>query len=188
MAAGGDEPGGEEVDVRPARPSDIPEIAAIYAWHVLHGTGTFEEVPPSVEEMEERFADIIRRGGAWLSATDATGVVGYAYFAPYHSRSAYRFTVEDSIYVREDQRGRGIGRALLARLIGAARAAGRRQMVAVIGDASNAASIALHRSLGFIEAGRLFGVGFKFGRPLDVVFMQRALDGGAVPLASPPES
>lgn len=178
--------GGEadELLIRPAEAADVPEIAAIYAYHVLHGTGTFEEVPPSVEEMAGRLADVTRRGGQWLVATDATGVLGYAYFAPYHTRSAYRFTVEDSVYVREDQRGRGVGARLLARLIEAARAAGKRQMVAVIGDSANAGSIGLHRTLGFVEAGRLRAVGFKFGRPLDVVLMQRALDAGLSPLAS----
>jgi L-amino acid N-acyltransferase YncA len=128
--------------IRPAALPDIPEIQAIYAHHVLTGTGTFEEVPPSVEEMAARFATLTDAGAIWRVAADATGVLGYAYAARYHTRSAYRFTAEDSVYVRDDQRGRGVGRALLAELIAAATAAGFRQMLAVIGDSGNAASIA----------------------------------------------
>lgn len=161
--------------IRPAALPDIPEIQAIYAHHVLTGTGTFEEVPPSVEEMAARFATLIDAGAIWRVAADATGVLGYAYAARYHTRSAYRFTAEDSVYVRDDQRGRGVGRALLAELIAAATAAGFRQMLAVIGDSANVGSIALHRGAGFTEAGRLLAVGYKFGRWRDVVLMQRAL-------------
>ena len=165
--------------IRPAAPADIPEIQAIYAHHVLSGTGTFEEVPPSVEEMAGRFAALTGAGAIWLVAEDATGVLGYAYGARYHTRSAYRFTVEDSVYIRDDRRAGGVGRALLAEIITAATAAGYRQMLAVIGDSANAGSIALHRRAGFAEAGRLIGVGYKFGRWRDVVLMQRALGEGA---------
>ncbi len=164
--------------IRPAAPADIPEIQAIYAHHVLSGTGTFEEVPPSVEEMAGRFAALTGAGAIWLVAEDATGVLGYAYGARYHTRSAYRFTVEDSVYIRDDRRAGGVGRALLAEIITAATAAGYRQMLAVIGDSANAGSIALHRRAGFAEAGRLIGVGYKFGRWRDVVLMQRALGEG----------
>ncbi len=164
--------------IRPAAPADIPEIQAIYAHHVLSGTGTFEEVPPSVEEMAGRFATLTGAGAIWLVAEDATGVLGYAYGARYHTRSAYRFTVEDSVYIRDDRRAGGVGRALLAEIITAATAAGYRQMLAVIGDSANAGSIALHRRAGFAEAGRLIGVGYKFGRWRDVVLMQRALGAG----------
>ena len=164
--------------IRTAALPDIPEIQAIYAHHVLTGTGTFEEVPPSVEEMAARFATLTDAGAIWRVAADATGVLGYAYAARYHTRSAYRFTAEDSVYVRDDQRGRGVGRALLAELIAAATAAGFRQMLAVIGDSANVGSIALHRGAGFTEAGRYRSVGYKFGRWRDVVLMQRALGAG----------
>ena len=146
---------------------------------MLSGTSTFEEVPPSVEEMAARFAALTGAGAIWLVAEDATGVLGYAYGARYHTRSAYRFTVEDSVYIRDDRRAGGVGRALLAEIITAATAAGYRQMLAVIGDSANAGSIALHRRAGFAEAGRLIGVGYKFGRWRDVVLMQRALGEGA---------
>ncbi|MGC8523604.1 MAG: GNAT family N-acetyltransferase [Acidibrevibacterium sp.] len=164
--------------IRPAALPDIPEIQAIYAHHVLTGTGTFEEVPPSVEEMAARFATLTDAGAIWRVAADATGVLGYAYAARYHTRSAYRFTAEDSVYVRDDRRGCGVGRALLAELVAAATAAGFRQMLAVIGDSANVGSIALHRDAGFTEAGRLLAVGYKFGGWRDVVLMQRALGEG----------
>lgn len=166
------------MEIRRAAPADIPEIQAIYAHHVLNGTGTFEEMPPSVEEMAGRFAAFTAAGAIWLVAGDATGVLGYAYAARYHSRAAYRFTAEDSVYIRDDRRGTGVGQALLAPLIAAAAEAGFRQMLAVIGDAANAGSIALHRRQGFAEAGRLHAVGYKFGRWRDVVLMQRPLGQG----------
>ena len=102
------------MQVRPATPADLPEIQSIYAYHVLHGTGTFEEEPPSVEEMTERFAKVTEHGWSWLVATDATGVLGYAYYTQFRDRSAYRYCVEDSVYVREDVRGQGVGKALVA--------------------------------------------------------------------------
>src|ERR1700710_2553994 len=98
--------------IRPAAPADLPEIQAIYAHHVLHGTGTFEDVPPSIEDMTARYNEVIGRGWSWLVATDATGIVGYAYFCQIRERSGYRFTAEDSVYVREDVRGQGVGKAL----------------------------------------------------------------------------
>ena len=122
------------MQIRNATEADIPEIQSIYAHHVLYGTGTFEEVPPSVEDMAGRFQAIAERGWSWLVAVDATGVLGYAYFAQFRDRSAYRFTAEDSIYVREDVRGQGVGKALVAHLVDAASRAGFRQMIAVIGD------------------------------------------------------
>src|ERR1700710_2435831 len=103
--------------IRPAAPADLAEIQAIYAHHVLHGTGTFEEIPPAVEEMLARFRKVLSQGCVWLVAADATGVLGYGYYTPFRDRSAYRFTVEDSIYVREDVRGQGVGKALVLRLI-----------------------------------------------------------------------
>ena len=166
------------MEIRPATETDLPEIQAIYAHHVLNGTGTFEEVPPSLEEVAERFNGIIASRWAWLTATDASGVLGYAYYAQIRDRSAYRYTAEDSIYVREDVRGQGVGKALVAQLLIEAQAAGFRQMVAVIGDSENIGSVGMHASLGFHHVGTLRAVGLKFGRWLDTVYMQRALGAG----------
>lgn len=166
------------MDIRPATEADIPDIQAIYAHHVLHGAGTFEEEPPSVEDMAERFHKVVDRGFVWLVATDTTGVLGYGYYAPFRERSAYRFTVEDSIYVREDVRGQGVGKALVSRLIELATAAGLRQMIAVIGDSENVGSVGVHSSLGFHMVGTMKAVGLKFGRWVDVVTMQRPLGKG----------
>jgi phosphinothricin acetyltransferase len=163
------------MDIRHATLNDLAESQAIYAHHVLHGTGTFEEQPPSVEEFTERFAVVARRGWAWLVATDATGILGFGYYAQLRDRSAYRFAAEDSIYVRDDVRGQGVGKALVTRLLEHAQATGFRQMVAVIGDADNTGSIGVHTSLGFQRVGYLRAVGFKFGRWLDVIYMQKAL-------------
>ena len=164
--------------IRPAIETDLPEIQAIYAHHVLNGTGTFEEVPPSLEEVAERFDGIVASQWSWLTATDASGVLGYAYYAQIRDRSAYRYTAEDSIYVREDVRGQGVGKALVAQLLIEAQAAGFRQMVAVIGDSENIGSVGMHASLGFHHVGTLRAVGLKFGRWLDTVYMQRALGAG----------
>jgi len=169
---------GECMDIRPAESSDIPEIQAIYAFHVLHGAGTFEEVPPSIEDVERRFQAIIGRGWSYLVSADETGVLGYAYFNQFRERSAYRYTAEDSIYVREDVRGQGVGKALVLRLLSDAAAAGFRQMIAVIGDSENVGSIGVHASLGFQRAGVLRASGLKFGRWVDTVYMQRALGRG----------
>ena len=166
------------MDILDATEADVPDIQAIYAHHVLHGTGTFEEEPPSVEDMAGRFRKIVDRGYVWLVATDATGVLGYGYYAPFRERSAYRFTVEDSIYVREDVRGQGVGKALVVRLIELGTAAGLRQMIAVIGDSENVGSIGVHASLGFHMIGTMKAAGIKFGRWLDVVTMQRPLGKG----------
>jgi phosphinothricin acetyltransferase len=166
------------MQVRPATQADLPDIQSIYAFHVLHGTGTFEEVPPSVEEITERFGKVTQHGWSWLVAADATGVLGYAYYTQFRDRSAYRYCVEDSVYVREDVRGQGVGKALVARLIQDATAAGMRQMIAVIGDSENVGSIGVHASLGFHMVGTMRAVGVKFGRWLDVVSMQRPLGRG----------
>ena len=166
------------MDIRHALQADLPEIQAIYAHHVAYGTGTFEEVPPSIEEMTARHAEVTGRGWAWLVAADATGVVGYAYYTQIRERSAYRCTAEDSVYVREDVRGQGVGKALAARLLAEAEAAGFRQMIAVIGDSENVGSVGVHASLGFHHVGTLRAVGLKFGRWLDTVYMQRALGPG----------
>jgi L-amino acid N-acyltransferase YncA len=166
------------MQIRDATESDLPEIQSIYAHHVLHGTGTFEEEPPSVEEMRQRYQKVLKAGCVWLVAADATGVLGYGYYAPFRDRSAYRFTVEDSIYVREDVRGQGVGKALVTKLIDLGTAAGFRQMIAVIGDSENVGSIGVHATLGFHMIGTMRSAGLKFGRWLDVVTMQRPLGKG----------
>lgn len=161
-----------------AVPADLPEIAAIYAHHVLAGTGTFETIPPSIEKMRARHTAGIEAGYVWLVARDATGVLGYGYYGAFRTREAYRWTVEDSVYIRQDVRGQGVGKALVAALVARAEAAGMRQMFALIGDSDNAGSIGLHASLGFTRAGVMRAAGRKFGRWLDVVIMQRALGAG----------
>lgn len=167
------------ITIRDAGPGDLPAITAIYGHHVLHGTGTFEEEPPSEGEMAARMAKVQGQGCAWLVAEDEAGqVLGYGYFAPFRPRSAYRFTAEDSVYVRDDIRGQGVGKALVAELLARAEAMGIRQMIAVIGDSENVGSIGLHISLGFRQVGVLRAVGMKFGRWVDVVQMQRALGEG----------
>lgn len=167
------------MQVRDSRPEDLPAIQAIYAHHVLTGLATFEEVPPDVEEMGRRRADVLGRGLPYLVAEEDGRVLGYAYAGPYRLRSAYRFAVEDSIYVDPAAVGRGLGVALLSAVVEAATAAGCRQMIAVIGDSANAASIGVHRRLGFEHVGVLSAVGFKFGRWVDSVLMQRTLGPGA---------
>lgn len=158
-----------------ATAADLPEIQSIYAHHVLHGTGTFEEVPPSLEEITARHAAGVAGGYAWLVCRDATGVLGFAYYGAFRQRTAYRHIVEDSVYVRDDVRGQGVGKALVGALVAHAQAAGLRQMLALIGDSENSGSIGMHASLGFTRAGVLRAVGWKFDRWLDVVIMQRSL-------------
>jgi phosphinothricin acetyltransferase len=166
------------MELRPARAADVPAIRAIYAHHVRHGLATFEEVAPDAAEMARRRDEIVARGLPYLVAEAEGSVLGYAYAGPYRTRSAYRFVVEDSIYLDPGATRRGIGRALLARLIAEAEAAGARQMLAVIGDSGNAASIGLHRALGFADVGTFRSVGFKLGRWVDTVMMQRPLGDG----------
>lgn len=164
--------------VRPSTPADLAAIQAIYAHAVLHGTGTFEIEPPPLQEMARRRDEVLARGLPWLVAEADGAVLGYAYAAPFRPRPAYRFSLEDSIYLAPQAQGRGIGRLLLAELLARCQATGARQMLAVIGDSGNQASVALHRALGFRPAGTLQSVGWKFGRWLDVVLMQRALGPG----------
>jgi len=164
--------------VRPVAPADLDAIQSIYAHHVLHGLASFEEEPPSLEEMRRRFDDVAARGLPYFAAEEAGEVLGYGYCAPYRARSAYRYALEDSVYVRHDRQRRGIGRALLAELIRRCERLGYRQLVAVIGDSAQTPSIALHASLGFLRAGNLRSVGFKFGRWVDTVIMQRPLGAG----------
>jgi len=172
------------VQVRPAGPQDLPAIQAIYAHHVLNGLASFEEVAPPLEELRRRHDEVVSRGLPWLVADFGGTVAGYGYCAPYRARSAYRYALEDSVYVREDMVGRGVGSALLAELIRRCEALGYRQVVAVIGDSANLASINLHAAFGFLRVGTLRSVGFKFGRWADSVLMQRPLGPGD---ATPPE-
>ena len=160
------------LNIRAGGLEDAEAIARIYAVQVLHGTAPFEEVPPTVDEMRARIKARLARGFPVLVAERAGRVVGYAWVGTYRARAAYRHTVENSVYVEEAQMGRGIGRALLTRLIAECRARGFRQIVAVIGDSANHASTALHRRAGFRHVGVLRGVGVKFGRALDTVLMQ----------------
>lgn len=164
--------------VRPAAPQDLPAIQSIYGYHVLHGLASFEEEAPPLEEMRRRFEDVTGRGLPYLAAEDKGELLGYGYCALYRARSAYRFTLEDSIYVKHGQQGKGIGRALLAELIVRCEALNYRQIIAVIGDSGNAASIAVHASQGFVRAGNLRSTGYKFGRWVDSVLMQRPLGKG----------
>jgi phosphinothricin acetyltransferase len=163
------------MNILPAAPADIADCHAIYAHHVLHGTGTFEEVPPSVEEMLGRFEANQRAGYAWLVARDASGCLGYGYYGAFRARAAYRFTVEDSVYVRDGVRGQGVGKAIVRALLERAAADGFKQMLALIGDSENTGSIGVHASLGFLPAGTMRKVGYKFERWLDVVTMQKTL-------------
>jgi len=164
--------------IRPARDADMPAIQASYAHHVLNGFGSFEEAAPDVAELTRRRAEYLARGLPYLAAEIEGRVVGYAYVSPFRPRSAYRYTVENSIYVDPAVTRRGIGRKLLMALIGQCTALGYRQMVAVIGDSQNASSIRVHESCGFRHAGRLLSVGRKRGRWLDTVLMQLTLGPG----------
>ena len=165
--------------VRDARDGDLAEIQAIYAHHVLHGTASFEEEAPQLAEMQRRRADVLARGLPYLVAEHQGVVTGYSYATPYRARSAYRFSIENSVYVSHKRQRAGIGRALLTELIARCERGDWRQMIAVIGDSAHTASIGLHASLGFRTVGTLEAVGFKFGRWLDSVLMQRALGAGA---------
>jgi L-amino acid N-acyltransferase YncA len=165
--------------VRPSREADLAAITRIYARHVLRGLASFEEVPPDEAELAARRLDVLRHGLPYLAAEQAGELVGYCYAAPYRARSAYRFTIEDSVYIDADRVGQGIGRALLSRLIELCEQGPWRQMIAVIGDSGNHASIRLHKAEGFSMIGTHPAVGFKFGRWVDSVLMQRELGEGA---------
>jgi phosphinothricin acetyltransferase len=166
------------IAIRPAAAGDLATLREIYAWHVLNAAASFEEVPPDLAEFERRWRNIVELGLPYLVASGPQGLLGYAYAGPYRPRSAYRFTVEDSIYLDPKATGRGIGRRLLTAVIDGATGAGKRQMLAVIGDSANRPSVALHLGLGFTEVGTFRAVGFKFGRWIDSVLMQRALGSG----------
>ena len=166
--------------IRPAKTSDIAAITRIYASAVEHGTASFELDAPDETEMARRMADLVGKGFPYIVAEIDGVLAGYAYAGPYRARSAYRHTVENSVYIAPDMQHRGVGRALLAALIEACEARGYRQMIAVIGDSTKqAASIGLHEALGFRHVGILDHVGFKHGRWLDSVLMQRELGAGA---------
>ncbi len=169
--------------VRPSEAADLPAITAIYAHAVAHGTASFELQPPDEAEMARRRGVLLDAGYPYLVAESEGRVLGYAYAGPYRPRAAYRSTVEDSIYVAPGGQGRGVGRALLSRLIAECEALDFRLMVAVIGDEASTGSIRLHASLGFQSVGVLPGIGYKHGRWLASVLMQRPLGAGA---ATPP--
>jgi phosphinothricin acetyltransferase len=166
------------VFVRDAREADMAAVQEIYAHHVLHGLASFEDAPPTRAEMIGRREAVLKQGLPYLVAEMDARVVGYSYASSYRPRPAYRHTIEDSVYVRDGLAGHGVGRALLGQLIERCECGPWRQMLAVIGDSANAASIGLHRAHGFRIAGRLDAVGFKFGRWVDSVLMQRPLGQG----------
>ena len=161
--------------IRPSRDDDIDAITLIYAHHVLHGTGTFEVDPPSVQDMRARRAKVLARGLPWLIAESDNQVSGFAYCNWFKPRPAYRFSAEDSIYLAPHANGQGLGRALLAELATQAERAGVRKLIAVIGDSGNTGSIGVHRALGFQHVGVLASCVWKFDRWLDVVLMERSL-------------
>jgi len=167
------------LEIRPAVVADLPAITEIYEHAVRFGTATFELVPPDLAEMTRRFEAVVDGGFPYFVAALEGRAVGYAYAAPYRLRPAYRFTVEDSVYLQPAIHRRGIGRLLLQRLIAECEALGFRQMIAVVGDSANAASIGVHSKCGFEMIGTHPNVGFKFGRWLDIVMMQLALGEGA---------
>lgn len=165
--------------LRDASENDMPAVLAIYAHHVIHGVASFEVEPPTLEQMRQRRADVCAHGLPYLVAERDGELVGYGYATLYRPRPAYHFTVEDSVYVREGMSGLGVGKALLSKVIERCTEVGRRQMVAIIGNSENVASIRMHERLGFRKVGVFESVGFKHGRWLDTVIMQRELGEGA---------
>ncbi len=163
------------IEIRSAVDTDVPVIAEIYSHYVRTALATFEIDPPDAEEIARRRAAVLARGLPYLAADLDGLLVGYAYVSPYHTRLAYRFSVEDSIYIHPEHARKGIGRRLLGELIARTEKCDSRQMVAIIGDSGNAASIGLHAEFGFRHVGVLRSVGFKFGRWVDTVLMQREL-------------
>ena len=175
----------DDVVIRPATPADLPDIQRIYGHHVTTGFASFEEVAPDLAEMTRRYTAIVEAGFPYLVAEAGGRVVGYTYCGSYRPRPAYRYSVENSVYLAPESARKGIGRMLLSALIERATALGKRQMVAVIGDSANNASIGLHTALGFRMVGVIEGAGFKHGRWVDSVLMQRALGPG---LSQPPDA
>lgn len=164
--------------IRPVLPADFAQVADLYAWHVENGFGTFEEVPPPPAALADRAEAVLRAGLPYLVAEADRRIAGFGYASAYRPRTGYRYTAEDTVYVAPELRGRGVGRSLLDAVLGACEAAGVRQMLAFIGDSGNEASVGLHRACGYEVAGVLRSVGFKHRRWVDVVVMQRALNGG----------
>ena len=164
--------------IRPSTDQDIPAITAIYGHHVLHGTGTFETTPPTETDMAARRADVLGKGLPYLVAERGGQLLGFAYCQWFKPRPAYRFSAEDSIYLHPDAAGQGVGKQLLAALVRQAEATGLRKLIAVIGDSDNAGSIGVHRALGFDRAGVIRSCGWKFGRWLDIVLMEKSLGEG----------
>jgi L-amino acid N-acyltransferase YncA len=161
-----------DVTIRASNASDVAAITAIYAHHVLHGTGTFEIDPPDEAEIAKRWSGLVDRGFPWLVAVVDNSVIGYAYAGPFREREAYRFTLEDSIYIHPEWMGKGVGIALLRELIAVCKRDGFKQILAVIGDSENLGSIRVHERCGFMHCGAFKKVGLKFDRWLDVVMMQ----------------
>jgi L-amino acid N-acyltransferase YncA len=171
--------------IRPSRDQDLPAITAIYAHHVLHGTGTFETEPPSEADMVGRRADVLAKGLPYLVAEEDGRVLGYAYCQWFKPRPAYRFSAEDSIYLHPDAQGKGLGKALLGELERQAEAVGIRKLIAVIGDSGNKGSVGVHRALGFQPVGVIQSCGWKFGKWLDIVLMEKQIGAGN---STPPQS
>ena len=161
--------------IRDSQDTDLPHIARIYGHHVQHGTGTFETEPPSVQDMATRRTDVLGKGLPWLVLEHEGAVVGFAYANWFRPRAAFRYAVEDSIYLAPEAAGKGWGRALLTELLARCERAGMRKAIAVIGDSANAGSIGLHRALGFEHTGTVTACGWKFGRWLDIVLMEKTL-------------
>ena len=164
--------------IRPSTPADLPAITAIYGWNVVNGTGTFELDAPDEAEMSCRRDNVLAKGLPWIVVERGAVVLGYAYANHFRPRRAYRFCLEDSLYLAADAKGQGLGRLLLAELMARCEALGARQMLAVIGDLQNLGSVGVHRTLGFEHVGVMQSAGWKFDRWLDVVIMQKALGQG----------
>jgi L-amino acid N-acyltransferase YncA len=164
--------------IRPSHDTDLPSITAIYAHHVLHSTGTFETDPPTIAEMAQRRADVLGKGLPYLVAEHEGEVAGFAYGNWFKPRPAYRYSVEDSIYLARARHGKGLGRALLAELLACCELAGIRKVMAIVGDSANAASIGLHLAAGFTQVGKIDACGWKFGAWRDIVILQKTLGSG----------
>ena len=173
--------------IRPSTHADLPAITAIYGWNVLNGTGTFELDAPDEVEMARRRDDVLAKGLPWIVVERGAVVLGFAYANHFRPRKAYRYCLEDSLYLAADAKGQGLGRLLLAELMARCEALGARQMLAVIGDSHNLGSVGVHRTLGFEHVGVMKSAGWKFGRWLDVVIMQKALGQGDTTGAREPE-
>jgi phosphinothricin acetyltransferase len=171
--------------IRPSTDTDIPAITAIYAHHVLHGTGTFETDPPSAQDMAARRSDVLSKNLPYLVVEDEAGVLGFAYCNWFKPRPAYRYSAEDSIYLAPSARGKGLGKLLLTELMAQAERRGVRKLIAVIGDSANQGSVGLHKTCGFNHVGLLANCGWKFDRWLDVVLMDKTIGSGN---SNPPNS